>query len=319
MVSALPDLVDCVMEQATAQTDDYDDQAWAFLSLLSNASEKSKTDIESHLLNHVLPHLPEDNHAGIYLQLGGDENLAKAASLVEKITDPYQKAGTLVQLDRIEDAYRAARGIDSPWQKSLILRALLSKKDVFQEFLNTAEQIEEDFWKANTLGYAVGNLPEEDRPRILDRVLSLIPNIKSPRPRIQAMMSLYKVLPEDQQQKFQQEIMAMMRQLINEYSIHGLMQYVGRAFEGEGRAELIAMAENLNDPLYRARSMFIFLPDTDANNIKRDIVTYLNSLSNRTRGQVISLFARREILSPELWGQEIVDQTIHVVIEQCRN
>lgn len=325
-VSALPDLVKCVLEQSniysrqTGQSDDYDDQVWAFLSLLNNASEEAKSQIKAHILNNVLPNLPEHDHAGVYIQLGGDENLNKATAMIEHVADPYIKAHTFIQLDRSDEAYQMRNKIDDVWKRAVILRTLLSKNnDLLQEFLDTAGQIEEPYWQASTLGYSLGRLPEDQHAQIIERVLPIIPNIKSPRPRIQATMSIYDSLPEDQQKPFRHEIIATVRQLTNEYSIHGVMQYIGRAFAGEARAELIAIAENLTDPLYRARSMFMFLPDTDADIIKRDIVTYLNSMSDRTRSQVISLFARREILSPELWGQKIVDQTIQMIVEQCRN
>lgn len=321
-VSALPELVESILKQAnrysqqTGQTDDYDDQVWALFSLSSNASEKIKSQIEAHILNTVLPNLPEHDHAGVYMQLGGHENHTKATAMIEHIRDPYIKAHTLIQLDHVDDAYRMIDKIDDIWKKSVILRTLLSKNnDLLQEFLDTAEKIEEPYWRASTLGYSLGRLPEDQHPQIIDRVLPIIPNIKSPRPRIQAIMSIYEMLPEHQQLVFQREIMSTIRQLTNEYSIHGLMQHLGRAFEGEARTELIEISQNLTDPLYRARSMFIFLPDTDAASIKRDIVTYLTNITNHTRGQVISLFARREILSPDLWSQDVADQTIGAIIE----
>jgi hypothetical protein len=82
------------------------------------------------------------------------------------------------------------------------------------------------------------------------------------------------------------------------------------------------MALQFADDYLRARALglFIQLGMTElVPAMQQAVLAYLWAMRERARGQVLSSFMRRDILSVKVWGQAISDASIHLITDICRD
>lgn len=324
--------------------EDYEEQYYAIDATFS-LDTPNLADVLDYLENDLTPKISPFNQVLSYSKLANSTEqksfyLNKVDHLLENIRDDYQKAFALLQrakifteLIDIQQSYAQietiAQQINDNWQQANLYISIAqldgypNQSKASEIALEKANLIDDPYFRMSTLASLRRQLPLADQTKseLLASMQNTLPQIKSTRPRLQAMYHLYQVASAEQQAEMVQAVLhAFDDELSTEYAKLGVIQYYGRVFTGKPREQLLTIARGFENQMYRARALAVFLPDldiTDKQTIQRDILDYLVHLSTRSRSQTLSLFMRRELFGPQIWGEQITRQIAQVISQTC--
>ncbi len=324
--------------------EDYEEQYYAINTTFGpNAAQLA--NVMNYLENQLIPQISPFNQVLAYGELArfSDEKttyLDRFENALENIRDSYQKAYALLQrlsnfpefiniqqtYDELEDVVQQVK---DNWQQANLYISIAKLEDYPHQAHATqlahekANLIDDPYFKMSTLSSLRRQLTlsEETKAELLAAMQNTLPQIKSTRPKLQAMYHLYKIAtPAEQAEMTHTVLEAFSKDLSTEYAQLGVIQYYGPLFNDKPRQKLLSIARGFDNQMYRARGLAVFLPNldiTDKQTIQRDILDYLVHLSTRSRSQTLSLFMRRELFSPEVWGETITGQIAQIISQTC--
>lgn len=352
-VTALIDCIRCclvvtgIQSITTHAPHDAEEQLWPMMVLSRHVSAEIKQKIVQYFQATLLTQLTAPSQVeAIQFILDNSteadtENLKTLAiELLPQLSDNYLRASMMVSLaehyadprkeNLLSDSLALVGEVADPWLKiNLYMRHLSSmdvanKSDTIKAMFALIETIEEPYWRASTKSRLLRSLdlPQDQKDRLLEEIMALSTQITSIRPRLQAIIPIIHLLDEMRRAQLQDEILATIRTIESEYSRLGVLQYVAIGFDDDHKQAGLAIARQFTDGLFRTRAIGAFLPmitDQDRQTMRQGLLDYLNQIKDRTRDQALSLFARAELLSPEVWGASVTQDAVEAIIGMCND